>query len=90
MNQQTQMSGNSASAFAPILSPFAEGPGWYERRWNGHRSPLPWGLLISAPRRLCREVPRVFSAWRAFWRGALSHRLPGSRGAQCSSLGDAD
>jgi hypothetical protein len=31
MTQQTQTSGNIAPAFAPILSPFAEGPEWYER-----------------------------------------------------------
>ena len=29
MIQQTQMSGNIAPAFAPILSPFAQGPDWY-------------------------------------------------------------
>lgn len=90
MTQQTQMSSNTASAFAPILSPFAEGPGWYERRWYGHRSPLPSGILISAPRRLCREALRVLSAWRILWRGALSNGLSGSHGAQRSSLGDAD
>jgi hypothetical protein len=90
MTHQTQTSGNIASAFAPILSPFAEGPDWYERRWYGQRSPLPWGMLISAPCRLCREAPRVFSAWRTLWRGALSNGLPSSHGAQRLSLGDAD
>jgi hypothetical protein len=90
MIQQTRISGNIAPAFVPILSPFAQGPDWYKRHWYGHRSPMPWDILIAAPRRLCRVAPRVVSAWRKLWHGALSHGLPASHDAQCSSLGDAD